>query len=41
MVSFDSSIMRNVVVFSLQSRVPVKLVCCIAFGSSSNACCLL
>ena len=41
MVTFASSIMKNIVVYSGQSRFPVKLICCIAFGSTSNACCLL
>ena len=41
MVSFNSSIMKNIVVFSSQSRFPVKLICSIAFQSASSACCLL
>ena len=39
-VSFASSIMKNVV-FPGQSRFPVKLICCIAFGSTSSSYCLL
>ena len=41
MVSFASSIMKNIVAPAAQSRFPVKLICCIAFGSASSACCLL
>ena len=41
MVSFASSIMKNMIVSSARSRFPIKLICCIAFGSTSNACCLL
>ena len=39
MVSFASSIMKDIVVFPAQSRFvnPVKLICCIAFGSASSA----
>ena len=33
MVSFASSIIKNIVVLQLQ-------ICCIAFGSASSACCL-
>ena len=40
-VSFVSSIMKNIVAPSAQSRFLVKLICCIAFGSTSSACCLL
>ena len=40
MVSFASSEMKNIV-FIFRSRFPVKLVCCIVFGSTSSACCLL
>ena len=32
------SIMKNVVSHSGRYRFPVKLVCCIAFGSASSAC---
>ena len=39
LVSFFSSIMKNIV--ALFSRFPVKLICCIAFGSASSACDLL
>ena len=41
MLFFASSIMRNIVVSPSQSRVAVKLICCIAFESASSACCLL
>ena len=41
MVSFTSSIMKNIVVFSSRSRFPENLVCCLAFGSVSTACYLL
>ena len=41
MVSFASLITKNIVVFHAQSRVAVKLICCIAFGSGSSSCCLL
>ena len=41
MVSLASSKMKNVKVFSARSRFLLKIVCCIAFGSASNACCLL
>ena len=41
MVSFDSSIMKKIVLFSARSRFPVRLICCAAFGSASNACYLL
>ena len=40
-VSFASPVMKNIVVFSFQSRFLVKLICRIAFGSASSACCLL
>ena len=40
-VSFTSSIMRNIVAPSAQSRFPGDLIYWIAFGSASNACCLL
>ena len=38
-----SSIMKNIVVFTFRSfsKFPVKLICCIDFGSASTACCLL
>ena len=36
-VFFASSIMKNIVAFSSRSRFPVKLNCCIAFGSTSSA----
>ena len=43
MVSFASSIMKNIVVFVFLSlsKFLVKLICCIAFGSASSACFLL
>ena len=48
-VSFASSVMKSIVVLSfifrswlsLRFRFPVRLICCIAFGSASSACCLL
>ena len=40
MVPFSSSRMKNIVVFPAQSRFPVKLFCCVAFGSGSSSCCL-
>ena len=39
--SFASSIMKNIVAPSSRTRLPVKLICCIAFGLTSSACCLL
>ena len=41
MVSFASSIMKNIAVFLAQSRFPVKVICCMAFPSASSICCLL
>ena len=41
MVSSGSSIMKNIVAPAAQSKFLVKLICCIAFGSVSSACCLL
>ena len=41
MVSFASSIMKNIIVFPSQSRFAVKLIYCIGFGSATSACCLL
>ena len=41
MVSFAFSIMQNIIASSSRSRFPVKLICCIALGSASSACCLL
>ena len=43
MVFFASSVMKNIVVFAIgyRARFPIKLICCIAFGSASSACCLL
>ena len=42
-VSFASSLMKNIVVFVSPSlsKFSVKQICCITFGSASNACCLL
>ena len=39
MVSFASSIMKNIVVFPFESpgTLPVKLIRCVAFGSASSA----
>ena len=41
MVSFTSPIMKNIVPPSIRSRYLVKLICCIAFESTSSACYLL
>ena len=41
MVSFASSIMKNIFVFPSQFRFAVKWICCLAFGSAPSACCLL
>ena len=41
MVSFASSIMKNIIVFPTWSRFPVKRICCVAFGSASSICCVL
>ena len=40
-VSFASSTMKYILAHSPLVRFPVKLICCIAFGSASNFCCLL
>ena len=40
-VYFASSVMKNIVAPSARSRFPVKLICCIAFGSASSYCYLL
>ena len=40
-VFFASSIVKKIVAHSACSRFPVKLICCITFGSVSSACCLL
>ena len=40
-VSFASSIMKNIGLFPRRSRFAVKLTLCIASGSASSACCLL
>ena len=43
MVSFGSSRIKHIVIFAFSSedRFPVKLICCIAYGSALSACCLL
>ena len=41
MVSFTSSIMKNIIAPLSCSRFSVKLLYCIAFRSGSRACCLL
>ena len=38
-VSFASSIMKQIVAPSSRSRFPVKWICCVAFGSASTGCC--
>ena len=40
-VSFTSSIIKNINLLLLPLRFPVKLICSIAFGLTSSACCLL
>ena len=44
-ISFASSVMKNIVepcsTYNALSRFLVKLICCIAFWSASNFCCLL
>ena len=40
-VFFTSSIIQNIVVTPSRSKFTVKLICSIAFGSPSSACCLL
>ena len=40
-VSFNSSIIKKIDVFSYWSRFPVKIICCVAFGTASRACYLL
>ena len=37
MVSFASSIMKNIIAPSTRSRFPVELICCIAVGTASGA----
>ena len=39
--SLASLIMKDIIVFPARSRFPVKLICCIPFGSASSACCFL
>ena len=41
MVSFTSSIVKNIIVFPSHSRFTVKYIYCIAFGSVSSTCYLL
>ena len=41
MVSSASSIIKDTCVSPSRSRFTVKLICCIAFGLASSACCLL
>ena len=36
MISFASSIMKNIAIFPARSRFPIKLICCIVFGSESR-----
>ena len=38
---FASSIIKNIVVFPALSKFAAKLICWIALGSASSACCLL
>ena len=40
-ISFASSIMKNIIVFPAWSKFAVKFVCSIAFGSTSRACYLV
>ena len=40
-VSSTSSYMKKIFVSPERSRFPVKLICCIAFGSASSTFCLL
>ena len=40
-VSFASSIIKNIIAPLSRYRFPVKLICCIAFGSAPSASCLL
>ena len=39
-VSFAALIMKDITVFLVWSRSPVKFVCCISFWLASNAFCL-
>ena len=41
MVSFASSVMKNIAAFPGQFRFPVKSLCCIVFVTPSSPCCLL
>ena len=40
-ISFAFSIMKNINLLVLLLRFLVNFICCIAFGSTSSACCLL
>ena len=40
-VSFAYSMMKKINSLSLSSRFPVKLICCIVFGSAASVCYLL
>ena len=40
-VSLTSSKIKSKILFPALSRFPIRLVCCIAFGSASSASCLL
>ena len=41
MISFASSITKNIVGSFRLTRFPVNLICCIAFGSASSSCYIL
>ena len=41
MVSLASLIMKNIIVFPIQSKFPIKLICCVALGSATSVFCLL
>ena len=41
MVSFGSSIPKNIVAPATRSKFPVKVICCTTFGSASSAYCLI
>ena len=40
-LSVGSSVRKSISLFPPRSRFPVKLICCIAFGSASRARCLV
>ena len=40
LVSYNSTVIKKIVVFPFCSRFPVELSGCTAFGSESSACCL-